>query len=183
MAQVTLTLTRIFNMYEIMYNSNGNPTSITREDGYCIPLVVGNRYFDQFLIWNSQQKNPLDFSKEKPIDLLEYKTKKIRDLNAMAVAVVNDSYNPAIQNMFNALFSQALVTGLNNRVAYCSQLLQFGVQVMSAYAAASAAVNQAEKQEQVDEITLDVISNKLFGKNLIDLDPKVTLPEAYAISD
>jgi len=47
-------------MYEIFWPDTVMPKAIRRTtDGAIIPVDAGNRDFQEFLVWNSQQETPL----------------------------------------------------------------------------------------------------------------------------
>jgi hypothetical protein len=53
-------------LYKIIYDQSGNPTNILHGI-LCIPIDEHNRDFREFLAWNAQQGEPLDW--QSPIEV------------------------------------------------------------------------------------------------------------------
>ena len=68
-------------MYKINYDFQGNPSSI-QNDNMSIPICGDNTDFQEFLKWNAEQKDPLDYKTPiaveppAPVETLEEKIAK-----------------------------------------------------------------------------------------------------------
>lgn len=89
---------------------------------------------------------------------------------------ISDRYSVQTQQMFQALLTEASITGLTNRMAYIQQLLTWVKTVVSANIASDDSIDAATTPEQILAVTLDLSPFEATN-------PNVTVKGALAIVD
>ena len=98
------------------------------------------------------------------------------DFSTKVYSFISDRYSVQTQQMFQALLTEASITGLANRMTYIQQLLNWVKTVVSANIASDDAIDAATTPEQILAVTLDL--SPFEGTN-----PNITVKGALAIVD
>jgi hypothetical protein len=98
------------------------------------------------------------------------------DFSTKVYSFISDRYSVQTQQMFQALLTEASITGLTNRMTYIQQLLDWVKTVVSANIATDDAVDAATTPEQILAITLDLSPFEATN-------PNITVKGALAIVD
>ena len=89
---------------------------------------------------------------------------------------ISDRYSVQVQQMFQALLTEASIGGLTNRIAYIQQLLDWVKTIVAANITADDAVDAAVTPEEIEAVTLDLTPFEAT-------DPAITVRGAMEIPD
>ena len=89
---------------------------------------------------------------------------------------ISDRYSVQVQQMFQALLTEASIGGLTNRITYIQQLLDWVKTIVAANIVADDAVDAAVTPEEIEAVTLDLTPFEAT-------DPIVTVRGAMEIPD
>ena len=89
---------------------------------------------------------------------------------------ISDRYSVQVQQMFQALLTEASILGLVNRMTYIQQLLDWAKTVVSANIVVDDAIDAAATPEEIEAITLDLTPFEATN-------PSVTIKAALEIPD
>ena len=89
---------------------------------------------------------------------------------------ISDRYSVQVQQMFQALLTEASIGGLTNRITYIQQLLDWVKTIVADNITADDAVDAAVTPEEIEAVTLDLTPFEVTN-------PDITVKAAIAIVD
>jgi hypothetical protein len=156
------------NVKSIMALTGAEPMSVNISNGILEVQGITQEVLDDAMV--------VYYADEETYYIQPLRDGKKESFSMQVYQFISGRYSVQVQQMFQALLTEASIGGLTNRIAYIQQLLDWVKTIVAANMVADDAVDAAVTPEEIEAVTLDLLPFEVT-------DPAVTVRGAMEIPD